>query len=417
MIRVVSASGVDQNWNGVDGGSTCFYEWCQAGDTFFIADVNPNYLELNGIGFIRDGMFKWGLTEEPSEGGSPPDPDFYFVADWGPDAYEMPTLTTAAQGAWYDSGGVVEDHVYGNVFPQGGAGGSGADLVYDAPAVPAPAAKGHGSVLWGKATGNWANRDTEVIVDDGITELTYDTGYRQDTYSLLGGLEMRPNGGDSGLRLGLFGGYIGSHVNYDDYGASAKLNGGTVGGYGAIVSGGWYVDAEVKGDFLKVEYTSPSVDVSTQSRSVGVLANTGYRMEGGGGFFEPIASVAFVHTTLDDTDGGGADTIEYSNGESLRAGIGARIGTVMANANGSSTEIDVLGKVWNEFGDPNVVTISDGVTTETFTDGISGVFGELNGRATVYSADRMSSGFISGGAKFGTDWVAWNAKVGVRQGF
>lgn len=396
--------------------------WCVDGDAFFMSELNPNYLGIGGIGFIRDGMYMWGVKQNPElliqQLALCEDEcnDFYFVADWGPDSYEQPTLTTAAQGAWYDSGGVVEDHIYGNVYPQGGAGGAGADLIYDAPPVIVPEQKAaHGSILWGRATGNWSNRDTEVVVDDGINTLTFDTGYKQDTYSLLAGLEFRPTG-DSDARLGLFGGFVGSQVRYDDYGANARLSGGTVGGYGAVINGPWYLDAEVKGDFLTVKYTSPSVEVSTKATSVGLLANTGYRMEGAGGFFEPIGSLAFVHTSLDDATGGGAD-ITYSNGDSFRAGVGARIGTTMANANGSSTELDLLGKVWNEFGQPNTVTVTDGATTETFTDGISGVFGEVVGRATVYSADRMSSGFISAGAKFGSEWVTISAKAGVRQGF
>ena len=184
-----------------------------------------------------------------------------------------------------------------------------------------------------------------------------------------------------------------------------------------MINGGFYVDAEVKGDFLSVEYTTPSAEVSTTATSVGVLANAGYRMEGNGGFIEPIVSLAYVNTRLDDASGGGAD-ISYSNGTSFRGGVGARVGTTVVNANGTSTEFDLLGKIWNEFGSANTVTIDDGVNPpETFTDGITGVFGEVVGRATVYSADRRTSGFVSAGAKFGTDWTTLQAKAGVRQGF
>jgi hypothetical protein len=312
---------------------------------------------------------------------------------------------------------VVEDHIYGNVYPGGGAGGAGADLVYDPVPPPGAAPKGHSSALWGRVTGSWANRDTEVEVDDGIGGVvTFDTGLNQNTYSILGGLELRPGAGESGIRLGAFGGYVVSSATFDSYGGTAKYSGGTVGGYAALTSGGAYVDAEVKGDFLTVNYESPSVDITTPATSIGVLANAGYRMESGSSFVEPIASFAYVHTALGEAMGGGA-TVTYSNGTSIRAGAGGRIGTSFGGAGTTMTELSLLGKVWNEFGAPNVVTISDGVTTETFSDGISGVFGDVSGMATVYSVDRMTSGFVSAGAKFGSGWTTVSAKAGVRRGF
>ena len=203
-ILVVSASGLDMNWNEFDGGNTCFDEWCRAGDTFFISDPNPNYVEVSGIGFVRDGMYMWGLKEDPIL--EIPDPEFYFVADWGPDATCSRHSPRPPRRPWYETGGVVEDHVCGDVFPQQGAGGAGADLTYDpAPMLPPPAAaKSHSSAIWGRLTGSWANRNTEVVVNEGEPgELVFDTGYDQDTYSLQGGLEFRPGGGDD-FRLGIF---------------------------------------------------------------------------------------------------------------------------------------------------------------------------------------------------------------------
>ena len=385
--------------------------WCAEGDPFFVSALDPNYVNVDGIGFVRDGFFMWGVQESETESTQ-----YAFVADWGPDSYDQPVLITAAQNAWYETGGVVEDHIYGNTYPGGGAGGSGADLIYDPVPPPGAAPKGHGTALWGRVTGNWANRDTQVEVDDGIGVVTFDTGLNQNTYSILGGIELRPGAGESGVRLGAFGGYLTSSATFDSYGGTASYSGGTVGGYAALTSGGAYVDAEVKGDFLSVNYVSPSVDITTPATSIGVLANAGYRMESGNSFVEPIASFGYVHTALGTAMGGGA-TVTYSNGTSIRAGAGGRIGTSFGGAGGTMTELSLLGKVWNEFGAPNMVTISDGVTTETFTDSISGVFGDVSGMATVYSVDRMTSGFVSAGAKFGSGWTSVSAKAGVRRGF
>src|SRR5689334_3800655 len=41
-------------------------------------------------------------------------------------------------------------------------------------------------------------------------------------------------------------------------------------------------------------------DVKTNANSLGVIANTGYRMDRGRYFFEPIASLTYVDTRLDN---------------------------------------------------------------------------------------------------------------------
>ena len=83
----------------------------------------------------------------------------------------------------------------------------------------------------------------------------------------------------------------------------------------------------------------------------------------------------------------------------------------------TTTEVSVMGKIWNEFEDANQITISDGINSTTFSDGISGVFGELSGTATVYSADRSFSAFGSAGVKFNEDFTSVDAKAGIRKGF
>lgn len=131
------------------------------------------------------------------------------------------------------------------------------------------------------------------------------------------------------------------------------------------------------------------------------------------GFLEPIASFSYAHADVDDFSTGGG-TVNFSNGESLRAGAGGRIGAHM-NTGGAITVLSLLGMVWNEFEGDNTVTVSDGMTTKSFTDETSGVFGEAE--ATVSITNGSWSGFLSGGGKFADDFTAWNAQTGVRKGF
>jgi len=409
----VAYAPVDAN----DESMQCYEVACVEGDTMYIDTASEGYINVDGVGAIQDGFYAWYLHEE----GIAPDPDFVLESGWAPQAAQLPTLITAAQNIWHDTAGVVADHVYGNHFPLAGSGGAGADLpVGELPIAPDAAP---GAAVWAKATGNWTDQNTEVtqeIPPGG--PVTIDTSFVQNTFSILGGADFQPmGGGEDGLRAGVFGGYVGSNLDFDSYGAAAEYTGGIIGAYAAFTSGGFYADAEVKADLLNVTYSapiSPGFEVSGASTSIGILANTGYRMElGDSAFFEPIASVAYVSTQLDGFDAGGA-SVEFSDGTSLQGGVGARAGMTLGTPGDTTTEVSVMGKIWNEFEDANRITISDGMgNSTTFEDGISGVFGELTGTATVYSADRSFSAFGSTGVKFNEDFTSVDAKVGLRKGF
>jgi hypothetical protein len=402
--------------DGNDESMQCYEVACVEGDTMYIDAASEGYINVDGVGAIQDGFYAWYLYEE----GEAPDPDFVLESGWAPQAAQLPTLITAAQNIWHDTAGVVADHVYGNHFPLAGSGGAGADLpVGELPIAPDATP---GAAVWAKATGNWTDQNTEVVqeIPPG-GPVTIDTSFVQNTFSILGGVDFQPmGGGEDGLRAGVFGGYVGSNLDFDTYGAAAEYTGGIIGAYAAYTMGGFYADAEVKADLLNVTYTapiSPDFEVSGASTSIGILANTGYRMEiGDSAFFEPIASLAFVSTQLDGFDAGGA-SVEFSNGTSLQGGIGARAGVTLGTPGDTTTELAVLGKIWNEFEDENQITISDGVNSTTFGDGINGVFGELSGTATVYSADRSFSAFGSAGVKFNEDFTSVDAKAGLRKGF
>ena len=230
MIPVVTAYGNDQNDTSEGGaGNVCFEAWCKPGDTFFISSLTPGAIKFSGFYFIPDGMFMWGLTELRNQANatrSGVQLRRYLRSGFGQSAL----LTTGAQNLFYSNGGVVDDHEYGNDYPQGGQGGGGADLPYASPDTPYTAPAGHHrSALWGRMTGTWANQDSSFTTGG----LTFDTGFAQHDYGLLAGIEMRPPTDNSGWRLGLFGGWTSSGLTFSSYGASANYNGGTVGAYAA----------------------------------------------------------------------------------------------------------------------------------------------------------------------------------------
>jgi hypothetical protein len=385
-------------------GEDCVFEWCSPENTFFISPESDGYFEsVNGVGFISDGLKSWGLYQTPGE-------DFYLATFFGgsPGAWNAPKVGTGVLNIADELFDIVYDHNYGYQFRPGGGGG--ADLPVEAAVYEEPAATGTQTGLWAKVTGSKIDR-TDEVTDDGFT---FEAGYDQDIYSILGGADFKwdPN---SPIRLGLFGGYVQSNMDFDLGDGEVDYEGGVVGGYVAYNNGAFYADATVKAEFLANDYSFDGVDVSADSTSVGVSANTGYRIAMGGAFVEPLASVRYVHVSIDDfdtTDG----SVTYDNPNSLRAGAGARIGVDFATG-GGTTQLSLLGRAWNEFDGETEVTVENGVGTFTYSDDISGVYGEVEGQILVTSSDGTLSGFLSANGKFGDDFTSYGGKAGIRKGF
>jgi hypothetical protein len=204
-------------------------------------------------------------------------------------------------------------------------------------------------------------------------------------------------------------------MDFDLGDGKVDYEGGVAGTYLAYNNGAFYADATVKAEFLSNDYSFDTVDVSADSTSVGISANTGYRFTIGRSFVESLASIRYVKASVDDfdtTDG----SVDYGDADSLKAGAGARIGTAFATG-AATTQLSLLGRVWNEFDGEPEVTVDNGIDTFTYTDDISGLYGEVEGEVLVTSSDGSLSGFVSANGKFGDDFTSYGAKAGLRKGF
>ena len=369
-----------------------------ADGAFYISSASDGYYQIAGNDYIQDGLLAWYLQHDTDWD------DYELVNDWGPGAQNAPAIISGAQQIFYDTLGAVEDHIYGGQFGQ--SGGGGADVVEMAPAVETRTPDGG---IWGKATGRWTDRDRDLTLGG----VAVDGASDQSTYALLAGADFVP--GDGFFRLGVFGGYISSDLDFALGDAGVDYSGGTLGAYGAYNNGALFADVTVKGDFLSADYTFGGIDVDADIYNYGVYGNLGYRMARGQAFIEPLVSGAFVRTSVDDVATAG-HSLTFDDGNSARLGIGARVGTQFATG-GMITEVALLGRIWNEFSDDNTVIVSDGINTATFTDDVSGVFGEVNGTVTFKSANSGWSGFVSGTGQFGSDYQSYGASAGLRVNF
>ncbi len=391
----------------VDGESdSCGSIACQDGDPFYISSKSADYLEINGFGTVQQGLYAWYLTD-PGESGH----EYDLVTAALPTADQTPELMTAFANIFYNGvTDAVSEHLYGGSLDPDNTGGSGADV--DGSGQPDRKPSG---AVWGRISGAWSKQDTTVDTQLGPV----DTGFNQNTYTLLGGVDMSPSADGNGLRFGAYGGYVTSSADFDAYAATGKYTGGVAGGYLAYTRDNFYVDTQFTADFVNLAFDAPlgtGVTGNVNGTTLGVMADAGKRYYAGASFLEPLASFAYANTTLGDMQSGSA-TISFSNGQSVRGGVGARVGVATTDASGVHVELSLLARLWDEFSGNNLVTVTDGTNTDTFADDTSGVFGEVSASATLLTPDRSTSLFASGGASFKADATTLNAKAGVRKSF
>ncbi|HVZ14145.1 MAG TPA: autotransporter outer membrane beta-barrel domain-containing protein [Bauldia sp.] len=395
-IKVVQVDGTSESCAGIA---------CRDGDPFYISSKSTGYLEINGTGTIEQGLYAWYLTD-PGESGH----EYDLVTAALPTDNQAPELITAFANIFYNGiTDMVAEHIYGGAFdPTGGAGA-------DVSAVEQPPDHKPSGAMWGRVSGTWSRQDTTVTTGLGPV----DTGFNQNTYTMLGGLDLSPSADGGGLRFGAYAGYVTSDADFDAYAATGKYTGGVAGGYLAYTKDDFYVDGQISADFVNLAFNAPlgvGVNGNVNGTTWGILADTGKRFYAGSSFLEPMASFAYADTTLGDMQSGTA-TITFSNGESVRGGLGARIGVAATDSSGVHVELSLLGRVWDEFSGNNLVTVSDGANTDTFTDDTSGLSGEVSASATLVSPDRSTSVFAAGGATFKADATALNARAGLRKSF
>ena len=279
--------------------------------------------------------------------------------------------------------------------------------------------------VWMKAIGSWTDqkaRDSETLQDHTFT---FDLGYKQQTLGLIGGVDWGKEGVANpydAFVLGVMGGFIESHVNFNHGGSSFKYTGGTVGGSVSYMNNGFFADVLVKADFLRLSWNVPllmgfgglpAVDATT----VGVLGNLGYRFDFGPMFFEPIGTLAFSSTRIGDiTSVPLAATIQFANADSFRGAIGARVGTQVSGWQNHRVDASITGRVWDEFSNDNPkVTLVNLGPTVTLEDSFlkKGTFGEVKGGLDVISMGAGWGGFVNAGVKFNDKFTTVTAKGGL----
>jgi hypothetical protein len=395
---------------------------------------NDQYLpDFGPMGAIKKGLFVSALLQAPLP-GSPAGSRYALFTLPDIEAFQLPIITTAAQNiffetavGWLDHQDEVRNWMRYSKCRQGLIGGSGADLL-----IKAPVCQLGGPGAWMKAIGSWTDRNVTQslggIAAPASVLTPFDLGYRQSTYALYGGVDFatdnfaRPY--DVGI-MGLMGGYIESRVTFKNSPTRFDFTGGTVGISGTYINGGFFADGLLKADVLEMKASLPTLTAfaipsqSLQVVNAGVLANIGYRWDFSRLFYlEPIGSASYVSTHVNNFGIPGT-SVQFSNGQSLRAAVGVRTGVNWLETAAYQIDTSMTAKLWGEFlgsnpvnfisvgGDPNVVPL-------TLNDKVSRAYGELAAQANFTHKGSGWSGFLNASTRFNDQFTTVSGRTGIR---
>ncbi|MFO1014942.1 MAG: autotransporter domain-containing protein [Caulobacteraceae bacterium] len=369
----------------------------------FKLDSTSEWYNASKFGGVLDkpGLFFYDLAWDAGTNRSlligVPDIEAFELAQMGSTAQNIWYSTTQS---WFDRQADLRDNVSGR-----------------AEGTWAPG-------VWLKVVGDWTDRDHVETFNIFNKSYSFDVGYRQDTAGLIGGIDFLSHRGDGeayvfGAQLG----YVDSDVRFNGSATRADIDGITAGLYGTYLNGGLFVDGIINANFLNLQDNIPSLPTppnpfSTEGdvTSWGGQIEAGYTMAlGANGFWEPLASLSYVHTDFDDLSLGVSGSANFLSTTSFRGSLGARIG-MNSDFQYYKVKIALTGRVWDEFdGQNRTIIVSGGPSNFAWTDNyIDGVFGELALSGNLFSTSNGLSAFANAGVKFKDNYQSTNITVGFR---
>lgn len=354
---------------------------------FWRADAN------SADGVLDKGLFFYDLTYDAAN------KKHLLVGLPDGEAFEFATIGTAAQGAWYNSTGVWFERQADLRNQLGDTDG--------------------GAGVWLRLAGANAQRDLTNSYTAFGTTYSFDTGYEQRTASITGGVDFRGAAGSGVWVVGGTLGYVDTDTDFDRSRTVSSLEGMTYGIYGSYVTPKYFIDAILSVNDLDLEHQAPSVGPAGSNIFTGGVQSIGGQVEGGWkialgqhGSLEPLASLAYVRTTIDDLTVAGT-VLSYDDQTSFRGSLGARV-ALDSDMGGFTAKWSLTARVWQEWEGENQMALASGGPGLVLTDDFSGTFGDVAAGVNLFSNDSGFSSFANVGVKFKDDYQEGRAQIGFR---
>ena len=159
--------------------------------------------------------------------------------------------------------------------------------------------------------------------------------------------------------------------------------------------------------YVLVALSMWSPDAETSATGMVVLAR--YAL-----FVDPQASLAVVHTEVDDINDILGGAVEFDDATSVRGRVGLRLGHETQTSNGIIYSGDVTAAVWQDFTGDNDATVFAPLTPATnVSDDPTETYGDVSVGFNVLAPEGWS-GFLRANYLFAEDYDAIAGNAGVR---
>lgn len=196
--------------------------------------------------------------------------------------------------------------------------------------VAAGAGRSGGTEAWGQML--FGERDLEQVADFTLldSEVTRDISSEATWTGLQFGADHAVATGVGTMVIGFTAGYMDYEMAFSADSNRFELDGYNLGAYGAVLAGPATFSVLAKADWFKTSADLQELGARADfdGQSFDVQAEAAYRLGGDGLWFEPAAAIDWIKVDLDDLEIAGASA-EFRDATSLRARLGARIGTVV----------------------------------------------------------------------------------------
>ncbi|PNU02218.1 autotransporter [Novosphingobium guangzhouense] len=319
---------------------------------------------------------------------------YQLVGTPGAGAYRAAKALEGAQSLWYRSADAVTAHLSsvrdGRLSNGANAGG-----------------------FWLQMSGGVDKRDEMRAVSQfGITR-SYDLDYRQDYFGGQLGFDIGTMGEKGGVVFGLTGGYLSSSLRFKEA-TRFDYDGVNLGAYASLQAGGFFANALVKYDhyWIDAHGGSTGYKASFGGDAIGAQAEAGARFGSTGFFAEPLASIAYVRTSLDDLDALG-QVLDYGRADGLRGKAGLRIGGTRPIGGGNMLTFYASGMAVKEFKGRDGATFVSGPYALALGNRRIGTYGQGSLGLNVTTPGGIS-GFIEGTLDASGEYSGVGGRAGIK---
>jgi len=189
----------------------------------------------------------------------------------------------------------------------------------------------------------------------------------------------------------------------------------------SYLTGPSFADLLIKDDIGHINFDLPAVASldNANANSLGATLTFGGHFGGMNGrrlVWEPIASLSYVRTTIDDLTWPRMN-FAWRDGSSFRGTLGLSLsGDLVGNQGQTTWQPFIFGGIGDEFNGDNQLTLTSGGNSLVLADNPLGTFGIVSLGLNVFGNNGWS-GFIRGDGTFGDNYTSGAIRIGLRYTF